>query len=562
MTAKNQQKIIVSLLFFSLFFLLFITRFYNLSWGLPYPFHPDERNMASALINLSCSNASDCLKPDFFAYGQTTLYLAFLLKQVLSAFFDVSEWFFAFLSLRIISALASVVVVFVVVKIFGLIYQKKGLVELFYLYLLLIFSPVLIQFSHFGTTEAVLSLLFSLLVYFSCLLLDNKINLKKYIYFSAICLGVASAVKLSSVLFVFVVLLTFLLVIWQKRADANLILFHLVYFSALSLFFYFLASPYNLFEFQKFLGSMHYESSVALGSLKVFYTQQFEGSIPVVFQLLVIFPYALGILAPIFFALSYLRLFQQKNLKLVLLKLSVLFVFLVNSFLFTKWTRFLAPVYPLVVLLIYLELIKVKCRKLFLLVVWLFIVQGLLFFGVYLKEDIRLSASKWLSENIPAGSVVVQESGNVVDLPLFPYKNQPVESIGLNLYDFDNSAFLSETIFSALEKADYVIVPSRRVFANYSCYYPNSGRNIFYNLAYLMHRTVVFNRYCSELKNTYPVINKYYQSLLESGQFELVAEFSAFKDPFFNKTLFYDELAEETFSVFDHPVIRIYKRKS
>ncbi|GIW62554.1 MAG: hypothetical protein KatS3mg090_0380 [Patescibacteria group bacterium] len=562
MSLKNQQKIKSLFIFLSILSLLFVTRFYNLSWGLPFPFHPDERNMADALLKLSCANLSECFAPDFYAYGQTTIYLGYMIKTLLSYWLVVSDWVLAFLSLRLISALSSIAVVFLVVKIFRLVISKDNFSVDFYLFLMLIFSPVLIQFSHFGTTEAVLSFLFVLLIYTACLFLDDKIGIKKYVFVSSLVFGIASAIKLSSVLFAFVVVLSLFIFSLQRKNELNFVLQNLFYFGALSIVFYFLASPYNLFKFNLFLSSMHYESSVALGSLKVFYTQQFDGSVPVLFQFLLIFPYALGIASPIFFVKGYLSILSERNLKIILIKLSVLFVFLVNSFIYAKWTRFLAPIYPLVILIVYLELIKLKNRLLFFSIVFLFISQGILFFSLYLKPDIRLLATNWLVDNIPAGAVVAQESGNVVDLPLVSYRNPNIKRLSLNLYEADFNPEVAQEVLSYLEEADYVILPSRRVFANFSCFYPEWHSNLFYRLVYFIYRIAVFNKTCSDLKSSFPVITKYYQELANPEKFQLYAEFAPFRFSVSNKRIFYDELAEETFSVFDHPIIRVYKRVS
>ena len=85
----------------------------------------------------------------------------------------------------------------------------------------------------------------------------------------------------------------------------------------------------------------------------------------------------------------------------------------------------------------------------------------------------------------------------------------------------DQSLELQLELSNHLEKADYIFVPSRRIFANHS-------------------------------KKTYPILNQYYEDLF-SGKlgFEKVAEFSSGLN---------DEQAEETWTVFDHPVIRIYKK--
>ena len=82
-------------IFIALFLLLFYTRFINIGWGLPYPMHPDERNMANAIQTLNCkfsifnfqfSNLRECFNPHFFAYGQFPLYLGYLIVYFLKFF--------------------------------------------------------------------------------------------------------------------------------------------------------------------------------------------------------------------------------------------------------------------------------------------------------------------------------------------------------------------------------------------------------------------------------------------------------------------------------------------
>jgi len=107
--------------------LLFYTRLINLNWGLPYPMHPDERNMAESVQRLNCQlsdgqiSLKSCLNPYFFAYGQLSLYLSYLLILFLK-FFDGDlgypvSFMEAVFSLRLISALASIINFFVIIKI-------------------------------------------------------------------------------------------------------------------------------------------------------------------------------------------------------------------------------------------------------------------------------------------------------------------------------------------------------------------------------------------------------------------------------------------------------------
>src|SRR3989338_1109129 len=116
---------------------LIYTRFINLSWGFPYPMHPDERNMANAIQQLKCeipiSNSqetnkfqiSQCLNPHFFAYGQFPLYTGYGIIHLMK-FFDGDlgtpvSFEEAILSLRFISAIASVLNVFILIKLVNVI---------------------------------------------------------------------------------------------------------------------------------------------------------------------------------------------------------------------------------------------------------------------------------------------------------------------------------------------------------------------------------------------------------------------------------------------------------
>src|SRR6266568_6993750 len=45
--------------------------FYNLNWGAPWYFHPDERNIASSVSQLQFPSQ---MNPHFFAYGSLPIY--------------------------------------------------------------------------------------------------------------------------------------------------------------------------------------------------------------------------------------------------------------------------------------------------------------------------------------------------------------------------------------------------------------------------------------------------------------------------------------------------------
>jgi len=95
------------------------------------------------------------------------------------------------------------------------------------------------------------------------------------------------------------------------------------------------------------------------------------------------------------------------------------------------------------------------------------IIPGIRFVSMYLKPDIRIEASKWIIKNIPAKSVVLSETANVVDIPVGNLKVKNYELISSNLYEIDNDKKLYNEFLINLNKADYIIVPSRRIFANH-----------------------------------------------------------------------------------------------
>jgi len=584
------------LIFVILFFILVYTRFVNIGWGLPYPMHPDERNMAVAIQGLNCeiSNSkfqiSNCFNPHFFAYGQLPLYLGYLLiifyKFLVGIIKTPVSFIEATISLRIISATASVINVFVLFNIVQLILPiskiKDKISKLqiknqkFYIFLyhfsfcFLIFTlvPYAIQFSHFGTTESLLMLFYSLIVYYSFLFIDKKIKDKKFIILSALFAGLAIATKVSSLIFVAVPIIT--IIFSEKKVKKFLILS--LNFAVCTLIFALVFSPHNLISWQEFISSIKYESMVATGKVQVFYSRQFVQTIPVLFQLLKIFPYVLGWPLYLLFILGFIFL-SWKDKKINILRFSFLVYFIPNAFLFAKWTRFMAPIFPLMTIFSILFISKIKdkiskpqiknqkflfliCYFTFYILIFILVFPGIYYLKIYQRPDVRFQASEWIYKNVPNKSVILSETANVVNLPLQGFKTDNFyKVINFNFYELDSSSKLQEELKEYLKKADYIIVPSRRIFMNHAC--KNFQFSIFPTLPRLRGASnfqSIFNEKCQIFKKKFPLLNNYYEALFDGKLgFEKTAEFSS--------GFVSDEQAEETFSVFDHPIIRIYKKE-
>lgn len=593
MAKINWKKIIVYSLVAGL---LIYTRFINLSWGLPYPFHPDERNMSVALQQLKCDQFSvlnfqflkNCFNPYFFAYGQFPLYLGYLLIKVLK-FFDgdlarpisFSE---ATISLRLISAVASVFTAIILIKIISLIIKKKSVFFLLIISFLIIFSPYAIQFSHFGTTESLLMFFYSLIVYFSLKLQsvlgsgkkEDRSGQRKLIFHLSLSLGLAAATKLSAVIFILVPLTVSVYEILftsgnkffpkfsmnkflKKLKNLGKIIGGLAFLTLLSALVF---SPHNWISWADFINTLRYETGVATGKIAVFYTRQFIGTIPVLFQLEKIFPYVLGLPMSLmgFIGLTGLG---WKDRRINLLRLAFLIYFLPNAFLFAKWTRFMAPVFPIMLVFAILTLLRIKIIKVIKIIVVIFaIIPGVAYLSIYQNPDVRFKASDWIYKNIPAHAYILSETANVVDLPV-PNRNfsdKNYQLVSFDFYDLENNPLLEKELIQHQQKADYIFIPSRRLFMNHSCYRPEDLR--------LKDKIVNFitNR-CQQFQERYPLINDYYQKLF-SGElgFKKIAEFRAYPRINFQFSLFSfqlvfpDEEAEETWTVFDHPLVRIYRR--
>jgi hypothetical protein len=453
--------------------------------------------MAVAIQQL---NWKDKFNPHFFAYGQFPLYLGYVISLLTK--------FNATISLRIISAAASIINVFVLVKISQLFYPKlKGLTAAAAV-LVFSLSPYAIQSAHFGTTESLLMLFYSLIVYLSMKLLERHTT--DAVVWLGLVSGLAVATKISAAIFIAVPIIALM----SKFKIKNTFVFLL-----LTLFFTLIFSPHNFLNFPDFISSMRYESAVAFGTIPVFYTRQFLNTAPIWFQLTKIFPYALGWPGFVMGLMGLMGLIGWKDKKINLICLAILAYFIPNAFLYAKWTRFMAPIMPLILLCAILFILKIKNKIFFYLFILAMIVPGLSYLSVYRNPDVRFQATAWINKNIPENSYILSETANVVDIPLQSDKNYQV--ISFNFYELDNNETLQAELKEHLEKTDYIFVPSRRIFAN-------------------------------NQKNHYPLLNDYYEKLF-SGKlgFKKVAEFSSGLN---------DEAAEETWTVFDHPVVRIYKK--
>lgn len=485
------SKALLILIALSLF-----TRFIGLNWGDGYFSHPDENNMATALSQLSPTN----LNPHFFAYGQFPLYLGyFSLKAI-----NIPNTFVnSIYVLRFYSAIFSLLFLSFAYLLSKVIFTNHYPLTTIFI-VLLIFSPGLIQIAHFGTTESLLSFVFIANLYYVLKIYQKP----KFIYFilAALISGIGLGSKITAVFFIWPIILVGL----YKKEYLSTLIFILV--TSLLLLF---TSPYNFIDINNFLSSMQYETAVATGQVEVFYTRQFLFTTPFIFQFTHIFPYVVGLPTFIISILGIL-IFIKNYSSWFLILFPVTCYFLYFGSLFVKWTRFMSPIFFIFPLFatIYISRLKSSFQ---LLVTSICLLPGLLFTLQYFRPNPRTVITNYISQNIPDNSTILSESGNVVDLGLRP----KIKFHNFDFYSLDSNYQNEVNLSQSLQQANFVLVPSRRVFKN-------------------------------QTNPLYPYSQNYYSNLFSKNFVKV------FQTSNLDFILNY-ESAEETFTVFDFPTLRLYQ---
>lgn len=456
-----------------------ILHFSNLNWGAPFYFHPDERNIASAVSQLQFPNQ---MNPHFFAYGSLPIY-AIYFTGVLANFFSslllhtpLPTFNQAILISRVYSALFATLLIpllFILGK--KLKDESTGILAAFFATVCVGF----IQFAHFGTFEMWLTF-FILLLFLNCLSLVKKQNIV-HVTILALLFGTLIAIKISSIALLPLVL--FLLLPFKKQKyskNARQLIMQTVvrilFFFMIALFVYLITNPFAFLDTKDFSSSMSYESRVALGALPVFYTQNFLGTTPVIYQFLHMYPFLLNPLMTLLFIPTFLFLIVQairtKNSSYLLLITFYLILFLSEALLFVKWTRYMMPTIPFMLLTIAITLTSLsqtntKLVKILSIEIGvLLVLNGLAAFSyfntAFLETDPRIAAFLFAQKSLPVNIQILSEPS---DLGVMPFQETFPHLTTFNFYDLDNHSpdATEKQLQQKLSSAQYIVLPSQRI---------------------------------------------------------------------------------------------------
>ena len=159
------------------------------------------------------------------------------------------------------------------------------------------------------------------------------------------------------------------------------------------------------------------------------------------------------------------------------------------------------------------------------------------FTRIYTRPVSRIQASEWIYENVTKGSVVANEHWDdalPLRLPNYPdpwgaQEGLQLRGLTLTLYDQDNVE-KREKLLDTLDQTDYIFLSSNRLYGS-----------------------------IPRIPQRYPMTSEYYRALF-SGElgFELVHTGTSYPD--LAGWRINDDSAEESFTVYDHPKVLIFKK--
>lgn len=549
-------------------------RLYDLNWDSGHHMHPDERWIVMVTSDLSWpKDLSEALNPRrstfnpfysvsegktrHFAYGHLPLYLLHLLAAALTKLAPLTAVFspaasselarsldFGHLTLlgRGLSALFDTGTILLVYLLGKRLYERAvGLLAAVFL----AFTVMHIQLAHFYAVDVVMAFFTVAAIYF-----DVRVAQKGRWRDSAsagICTGLAIASKFSAAPLLLPLAVAHfsastrlsVLASWRPRL-------RLLLLSLLAAFLaYAVTSPFVLLDLRSFVESIGQESKMVRGVVDLPYTRQYRNTIPYLYQIEqqlrwgMGWPLGLAGFAGLAWAIVRLVHRHTSRGELVVLAWVVPYFLLTGSFM-VKFMRYMVLVTPFLCIFGAALLLRLQ-RKLGILghvLASLVIIGTILwaaaFMHIYAQPLTRVQASRWIYRHIPPGATITNEEWDdrlpfnlKVDGKLHTHGEYNIVRMALQEPDDERKP---RHIAHALAQADYVIISSKRFYG-----------------------------WLPRLRDRFPITNRYYELLFaEKLGFELVEVFTNY--PCLGPLIIVDDRADESFTVYDHPKVLIYRK--
>lgn len=542
-------------------------RFYNLNWDNNYHLHPDERFLVmvgnamkqpSTFIKYLDPQASTFnpanLDYKFYVYG---IFPVVLNKLLAPSFLNDTYNGFAIQG-RALSAFFDFLTLIIVMKLLMLLRKHRNiptetiLLGTFF-YAITVFS---IQLSHFFAVDTFLNFFMIISLYFILkFFYEHKWT---SVLWSGIALGFAFASKISAlyILPLEIVLLAMLclkkhpllthdLKILLKNKPLQILasfIFAMLLFSLPLYLTLRVADPYYFVDTNIFHAKANPLFLQNLKSLEAFSNPdvwfppsvQWIHKTPVLFALYNIAFWGIGLMYFLFMVAGiFYFLKKHRHPELVIIFSWVFLFFFYQSTQFAKTMRYFIFLYPFFAILAgfgfhyILETYNKTVKGIFIV---LTIIYPLAFFSIYIKPMSRVAANNWIQQTIPTGSTVLDEHWDDA-LPLSQTPNRYNIQL-LSVFDPDTPEKWNK-LNTMLQSGDYLILSSNRGWGS-----------------------------MPTVPERYPLMTKFYSDLFAGKlQYKKIKEFTSYPSleylgiPF----IFTDDKAEESFTVYDHPKVMIFK---
>jgi YYY domain-containing protein len=477
--------------------------------------------------------------PMSFAYGSLPLYVQGTVSAGLNVFSD-RDWGSYRELYRVGRTLTAVIDTITVALVFLTGRRLFGSTAGFVAAGLYAFSVLAIQLSHFFAVDSWLTLFVTAALFATIRYIDSPTMLRAATIGGV--LGLAFATKASVPSLLVPVVFGFGYVFWGSQRRPDVVLGAAVG-TAVSLAVFTLFEPYALVRSGAFFEDIRTQARILRGQSDIPFTRQFVGLTPGIYELRNLFAYSIGpgflVGALAAFAFSVRRAMMIRDPRLAVLLLWI--VAYVPTLLITeaRFLRYSLPLLPTLAVLTGGFLVWLIAQPRYrlpgqiatILVLGFTVVWAAGFMTIYMQEHTRIAASKWIHANVPAGTMLSAESW---DDPLpTRYPGSPPIQYRIQTLDIYGDRPPEEKVdylFDALEDVEYIVLSSNR---------------LVYSVENLPWRYAVQNEYYRRLDNGQLGYQLVYEGLVQPTLFGFEYD---------------DRGADESFTVYDHPHVRIYKR--